>query len=172
MPIFSASSSHHLCLFLLPLPLFISIHCSFPSPSFSSTAHQTWAPQAPAAYRSQHQTPLPPPGTCMTTMPTRPPGSMSRMPGMQGIGQILRLSKSGNTMGALNVSRADSADRDTLGPPCILVTPRPREPVLPTGYEKSHSLNSIAGLRLSPAPTPFGSPGSIRRPRSPIPSIL
>ncbi|XP_042330507.1 potassium voltage-gated channel subfamily C member 1-like isoform X4 [Sceloporus undulatus] len=40
------------------------------------------------------------------------------------------------------------------------------------GYEKSHSLNSIAGLRPSPAPTPFGSPGSIRRPRSPIPSIL
>nr|XP_056719198.1 potassium voltage-gated channel subfamily C member 1-like isoform X1 [Euleptes europaea] len=43
---------------------------------------------------------------------------------------------------------------------------------LPAGYEKSHSLNSIAGLRLSPAPTPFGSPGSVRRPRSPIPSIL
>ncbi|XP_061444978.1 potassium voltage-gated channel subfamily C member 1-like [Rhineura floridana] len=39
-------------------------------------------------------------------------------------------------------------------------------------YEKSHSLNSIAGLHLSPAPTPFGSPGSVRRPHSPIPSIL
>ncbi|ETE68553.1 Potassium voltage-gated channel subfamily C member 2, partial [Ophiophagus hannah] len=43
---------------------------------------------------------------------------------------------------------------------------------LPTGYEKSHSLNSIAGLPPSPAPLSFGSPGSVRRPRSPIPSIL
>ncbi|XP_032093736.1 potassium voltage-gated channel subfamily C member 1-like [Thamnophis elegans] len=40
------------------------------------------------------------------------------------------------------------------------------------GYEKSHSLNSIAGLPPSPAPPSFGSPGSVRRPRSPIPSIL
>ncbi|KAJ7313906.1 hypothetical protein JRQ81_005700 [Phrynocephalus forsythii] len=47
-----------------------------------------------------------------------------------------------------------------------------RHVTLPAGYEKSHSLNSIAGLRPSPAPTPFGSPGSVRRPRSPIPSIL
>ncbi|KAM4651804.1 voltage-gated potassium channel KCNC1-like isoform 1-T1 [Discoglossus pictus] len=45
------------------------------------------------------------------------------------------------------------------------------------GYEKSRSLNSIAGmsgnaLRLSPISTPFGSPSAVRRPRSPIPSIL
>ncbi|XP_044844804.1 potassium voltage-gated channel subfamily C member 3 isoform X2 [Mauremys mutica] len=40
------------------------------------------------------------------------------------------------------------------------------------GYEKSRSLNSIVGLRLSPAPSPLGSPGAPRRPRPPLPSIL
>ncbi|XP_039647580.1 potassium voltage-gated channel subfamily C member 2 isoform X1 [Perca fluviatilis] len=46
-----------------------------------------------------------------------------------------------------------------------------------TGYEKSRSLNNIAGmagnaLRLSPATSPYGSPCPLRRSRSPIPSIL
>ncbi|XP_029016650.1 potassium voltage-gated channel subfamily C member 2 isoform X3 [Betta splendens] len=46
-----------------------------------------------------------------------------------------------------------------------------------TGYEKSRSLNNIAGmagntLRLSPVTSPFGSPCPLRRSRSPIPSIL
>ncbi|ETE68554.1 hypothetical protein L345_05648, partial [Ophiophagus hannah] len=70
-----------------PDPLFISIHCSYPYPSLYSTAHQIWAPQAPAACHRQHLTPLPPPGTCMTTMPTQLLGSMSRRPGKQGIGE-------------------------------------------------------------------------------------
>ncbi|XP_061571177.1 LOW QUALITY PROTEIN: potassium voltage-gated channel subfamily C member 2-like [Cololabis saira] len=46
-----------------------------------------------------------------------------------------------------------------------------------TGYEKSRSLNNIAGmtgnaLRLSPVTSPYGSPCPLRRSRSPIPSIL
>ncbi|XP_031725743.1 voltage-gated potassium channel KCNC2 isoform X1 [Anarrhichthys ocellatus] len=46
-----------------------------------------------------------------------------------------------------------------------------------TGYEKSRSLNNIAGmagntLRLSPVNSPYGSPCPLRRSRSPIPSIL
>lgn len=48
------------------------------------------------------------------------------------------------------------------------------------GYEKSRSLNNIAGmtgmagnaLRLSPVTSPYGSPCPLRRSRSPIPSIL
>ncbi|XP_078093471.1 voltage-gated potassium channel KCNC1-like isoform X5 [Mustelus asterias] len=45
------------------------------------------------------------------------------------------------------------------------------------GYEKSRSLNNITGmsgnaLRLSPATSPFNSPCPLRRPQSPIPSIL
>lgn len=45
------------------------------------------------------------------------------------------------------------------------------------GYEKSRSLNNIAGiagntLRVSPVTTPYGSPCPLRRSRSPIPSIL
>lgn len=50
----------------------------------------------------------------------------------------------------------------------------------PEGYEKSRSLNNIAGLtgmagnalRLSPVASPYGSPCPLRRSRSPIPSIL
>ncbi|XP_071776128.1 voltage-gated potassium channel KCNC2 isoform X7 [Centroberyx gerrardi] len=49
-----------------------------------------------------------------------------------------------------------------------------------SGYEKSRSLNNIAGmtgmagnaLRLSPVSSPYGSPCPLRRSRSPIPSIL
>ncbi|KAM4711926.1 voltage-gated potassium channel KCNC2 isoform 5-T5 [Anableps anableps] len=46
-----------------------------------------------------------------------------------------------------------------------------------SGYEKSRSLNNIAGmagntLRLSPVTSPYGSPCPLRRSRSPIPSIL
>ncbi|XP_054656133.1 potassium voltage-gated channel subfamily C member 2 isoform X1 [Dunckerocampus dactyliophorus] len=49
-----------------------------------------------------------------------------------------------------------------------------------TGYEKSRSLNNIAGmtgmagnaLRFSPVTSPYGSPCPLRRSRSPIPSIL
>ncbi|XP_032894078.1 potassium voltage-gated channel subfamily C member 2 isoform X3 [Amblyraja radiata] len=46
-----------------------------------------------------------------------------------------------------------------------------------TGYEKSRSLNNIAGLagnalRLSPIASPYSSPYPLRRSRSPIPSIL
>ncbi|KAI1887950.1 hypothetical protein AGOR_G00180020 [Albula goreensis] len=46
-----------------------------------------------------------------------------------------------------------------------------------TGYEKSRSLNNIAGvagnaLRLSPVTSPYSSPCPLRRSRSPIPSIL
>ncbi|XP_069765541.1 voltage-gated potassium channel KCNC1-like [Narcine bancroftii] len=45
------------------------------------------------------------------------------------------------------------------------------------GYEKSRSLNNISGmsgnaLRLSPVTSPFNSPCPLRRPQSPIPSIL
>ncbi|XP_038636692.1 potassium voltage-gated channel subfamily C member 2-like isoform X2 [Scyliorhinus canicula] len=45
------------------------------------------------------------------------------------------------------------------------------------GYEKSRSLNNIAGLagnalRLSPVASPYSSPCPLRRSRSPIPSIL
>ncbi|KAK2883295.1 hypothetical protein Q8A73_022228 [Channa argus] len=48
------------------------------------------------------------------------------------------------------------------------------------GYEKSRSLNNIAGLtsmagnafRFSPVTSPYGSPCPLRRSRSPIPSIL
>ncbi|XP_069085651.1 voltage-gated potassium channel KCNC2 isoform X1 [Pleurodeles waltl] len=45
------------------------------------------------------------------------------------------------------------------------------------GYEKSRSLNNIAGLagntlRLSPVTSPYSSPCPLRRSRSPIPSIL
>lgn len=45
------------------------------------------------------------------------------------------------------------------------------------GYEKSRSLNNIAGLagnalRLSPVTSPYNSPCPLRRSRSPIPSIL
>lgn len=45
------------------------------------------------------------------------------------------------------------------------------------GYEKSRSLNNIAGmagntLRVSPVTSPYGSPCPLRRSRSPIPSIL
>uniref|UniRef100_A0A3Q2XRQ8 Potassium voltage-gated channel, Shaw-related subfamily, member 2 n=1 Tax=Hippocampus comes TaxID=109280 RepID=A0A3Q2XRQ8_HIPCM len=61
-------------------------------------------------------------------------------------------------------------------PPAPLPLPRlcraPSE-----GYEKSRSLNNIAGmtanaLRLSPVTSPYGSPCPLRRSRSPIPSIL
>ncbi|XP_053261837.1 potassium voltage-gated channel subfamily C member 2 isoform X4 [Podarcis raffonei] len=46
-----------------------------------------------------------------------------------------------------------------------------------SGYEKSRSLNNIAGmagtaLRLSPVTSPYSSPCPLRRSRSPIPSIL
>ncbi|XP_055519245.1 potassium voltage-gated channel subfamily C member 1-like isoform X1 [Leucoraja erinacea] len=45
------------------------------------------------------------------------------------------------------------------------------------GYEKSRSLNNISGmsgnaLRLSPVTSPYNSPCPLRRPHSPIPSIL
>ncbi|XP_078286598.1 LOW QUALITY PROTEIN: voltage-gated potassium channel KCNC3-like [Rhinoraja longicauda] len=45
------------------------------------------------------------------------------------------------------------------------------------GYEKSRSLNNISGmsgnaLRLSPVTSPYNSPCALRRPHSPIPSIL
>ncbi|XP_060636500.1 voltage-gated potassium channel KCNC1-like isoform X2 [Anolis sagrei] len=63
-------------------------HVVFPVCSLSSISSSS-SIQAPVACRSQHQTPLPHRGTCMTTMPTRPPGSMSRMPGMQGNGSTL-----------------------------------------------------------------------------------
>ncbi|KAK5619831.1 hypothetical protein CRENBAI_006622 [Crenichthys baileyi] len=50
-------------------------------------------------------------------------------------------------------------------------------PLSSEGYEKSRSLNNIAGmagntLRLSPVNSPYGSPCPLRRSRSPIPSIL
>ncbi|XP_015262154.1 PREDICTED: potassium voltage-gated channel subfamily C member 2 isoform X3 [Gekko japonicus] len=46
-----------------------------------------------------------------------------------------------------------------------------------SGYEKSRSLNNIAGmagnaLRLSPVTSPYNSPCPLRRSRSPIPSVL
>ncbi|XP_071776123.1 voltage-gated potassium channel KCNC2 isoform X4 [Centroberyx gerrardi] len=52
--------------------------------------------------------------------------------------------------------------------------------LLAASYEKSRSLNNIAGmtgmagnaLRLSPVSSPYGSPCPLRRSRSPIPSIL
>uniref|UniRef100_UPI0037E939D6 voltage-gated potassium channel KCNC2 isoform X2 n=1 Tax=Semicossyphus pulcher TaxID=241346 RepID=UPI0037E939D6 len=49
--------------------------------------------------------------------------------------------------------------------------------LLAASYEKSRSLNNIAGmagnaLRLSPVTSPYGSPCPLRRSRSPIPSIL
>lgn len=65
---------------------------------------------------------------------------------------------------------------------CVFMSPAPL-PLPPLcrapseGYEKSRSLNNIAGmtanaLRLSPVTSPYGSPCPLRRSRSPIPSIL
>jgi len=73
-------------------------------------------------------------------------------------------------------------------PACVCSCPVPAQPPPPPpfvapsseGYEKSRSLNNIAGmtgmagntLRLSPVTSPYGSPCPLRRSRSPIPSIL
>ncbi|XP_030404572.1 potassium voltage-gated channel subfamily C member 2 isoform X3 [Gopherus evgoodei] len=66
------------------------------------------------------------------------------------------------------IRRSSTRDKNRRGGTCFLLT---------TGYEKSRSLNNIAGLagnalRLSPVTSPYSSPCPLRRSRSPIPSIL
>ncbi|XP_078194184.1 voltage-gated potassium channel KCNC2 isoform X8 [Callithrix jacchus] len=68
----------------------------------------------------------------------------------------------------LPIRRSSTRDKNRRGETCFLLT---------TGYEKSRSLNNIAGLagnalRLSPVTSPYNSPCPLRRSRSPIPSIL
>ncbi|XP_043821926.1 potassium voltage-gated channel subfamily C member 2 isoform X3 [Dromiciops gliroides] len=68
----------------------------------------------------------------------------------------------------LPMRRSSTRDKNRRGGACFLLT---------TGYEKSRSLNNIAGLagnalRLSPVTSPYSSPCPLRRSRSPIPSIL
>ncbi|XP_066489849.1 potassium voltage-gated channel subfamily C member 2 isoform X3 [Tiliqua scincoides] len=66
------------------------------------------------------------------------------------------------------IRRSSTRDKNRRGGTCFLLT---------AGYEKSRSLNNIAGmagnaLRLSPVTSPYSSPCPLRRSRSPIPSIL
>ncbi|XP_064417836.1 potassium voltage-gated channel subfamily C member 2 isoform X2 [Latimeria chalumnae] len=66
------------------------------------------------------------------------------------------------------IRRSSTRDQNRKGGTCFLLT---------TGYEKSRSLNNIAGLTgsalgLSPVTSPYSSPCPLRRSRSPIPSIL
>ncbi|KAB0391761.1 hypothetical protein E2I00_015158 [Balaenoptera physalus] len=68
----------------------------------------------------------------------------------------------------LPIRCSSTRDKHRRGETCFLLT---------TGYEKSRSLNNIAGLagnalRLSPVTSPYNSPCPLRRSRSPIPSIL
>ncbi|XP_061493793.1 potassium voltage-gated channel subfamily C member 2 isoform X3 [Rhineura floridana] len=66
------------------------------------------------------------------------------------------------------IRSSSTRDKNRRGGTCFLLT---------AGYEKSRSLNNIAGMasnamRLSPVTSPYSSPCPLRRSRSPIPSIL
>ncbi|XP_078077272.1 voltage-gated potassium channel KCNC2-like isoform X3 [Mustelus asterias] len=77
--------------------------------------------------------------------------------------------------------RSSTRDRNRRGGTCFLLTTGDyacnTDGGIRKGYEKSRSLNNIAGLagnalRLSPVASPYSSPCPLRRSRSPIPSIL
>ncbi|XP_041110180.1 potassium voltage-gated channel subfamily C member 2-like isoform X1 [Polyodon spathula] len=81
----------------------------------------------------------------------------------------------------LSIRRSSTRDDNRRGGTCFLLTTS--EYTCSTGggirkgYEKSRSLNNIAGLannalRLSPVTSPYSSPCPLRRSRSPIPSVL
>ncbi|XP_062469740.1 potassium voltage-gated channel subfamily C member 2 isoform X2 [Pezoporus occidentalis] len=79
------------------------------------------------------------------------------------------------------IRRSSTRDKNRRGGTCFLLTTGDytcaTDGGIRKGYEKSRSLNSIAGLtgnalRLSPVTSPYSSPCPLRRSRSPIPSIL
>ncbi|XP_029453029.1 potassium voltage-gated channel subfamily C member 2 isoform X2 [Rhinatrema bivittatum] len=79
------------------------------------------------------------------------------------------------------IRRSSTRDKNRRGGTCFLLTTGDytcaTDGGIRKGYEKSRSLNNIAGLagnalRLSPATSPYSSPCPLRRSRSPIPSIL
>uniref|UniRef100_A0A8C2N814 Uncharacterized protein n=1 Tax=Capra hircus TaxID=9925 RepID=A0A8C2N814_CAPHI len=81
----------------------------------------------------------------------------------------------------LPIRRSSTRDRHRRGETCFLLTAGDytctSDGGIRKGYEKSRSLNNIAGLagnalRLSPVTSPYNSPCPLRRSRSPIPSIL
>ncbi|XP_010637889.1 potassium voltage-gated channel subfamily C member 2 isoform X2 [Fukomys damarensis] len=81
----------------------------------------------------------------------------------------------------LSIRRSSTRDKNRRGETCFLLTTGAytcaSDEGIRKGYEKSRSLNNIAGLagnalRLSPVTSPYNSPCPLRRSRSPIPSIL
>ncbi|XP_007901959.2 potassium voltage-gated channel subfamily C member 2 isoform X2 [Callorhinchus milii] len=81
----------------------------------------------------------------------------------------------------LPIRRSSARDKSRRGGTCFLLTTGDyactTDGGIRKGYEKSRSLNNIAGLtgnalRLSPVTSPYSSPCPLRRSRSPIPSIL
>ncbi|XP_032202886.1 potassium voltage-gated channel subfamily C member 2 isoform X3 [Mustela erminea] len=81
----------------------------------------------------------------------------------------------------LPIRRSSTRDKNRRGETCFLLTTGDytcaSDGGIRKGYEKSRSLNNIAGLagnalRLSPVTSPYNSPCPLRRSRSPIPSIL
>nr|XP_055184659.1 potassium voltage-gated channel subfamily C member 2 isoform X1 [Nyctereutes procyonoides]XP_055184660.1 potassium voltage-gated channel subfamily C member 2 isoform X1 [Nyctereutes procyonoides] len=81
----------------------------------------------------------------------------------------------------LPIRRSSTRDKNGRGETCFLLTTGDytcaSDGGIRKGYEKSRSLNNIAGLagnalRLSPVTSPYNSPCPLRRSRSPIPSIL
>ncbi|XP_054941193.1 voltage-gated potassium channel KCNC2 isoform X4 [Physeter macrocephalus] len=81
----------------------------------------------------------------------------------------------------LPIRRSSTRDKHRRGETCFLLTTGDytcaSDGGIRKGYEKSRSLNNIAGLagnalRLSPVTSPYNSPCPLRRSRSPIPSIL
>ncbi|XP_062838698.1 potassium voltage-gated channel subfamily C member 2 isoform X1 [Anolis carolinensis] len=79
------------------------------------------------------------------------------------------------------IRRSSTRDKNRRGGTCFLLTAGDyacaTDGGIRKGYEKSRSLNNIAGmagnaLRLSPVTSPYSSPCPLRRSRSPIPSIL
>ncbi|XP_027399132.1 potassium voltage-gated channel subfamily C member 2 isoform X1 [Bos indicus x Bos taurus] len=81
----------------------------------------------------------------------------------------------------LPIRRSSTRDKHRRGETCFLLTAGDytcaSDGGIRKGYEKSRSLNNIAGLagnalRLSPVTSPYNSPCPLRRSRSPIPSIL
>ncbi|KAM5288479.1 voltage-gated potassium channel KCNC2 isoform 3-T3 [Ctenodactylus gundi] len=81
----------------------------------------------------------------------------------------------------LPIRRSSTRDKNRRGETCFLLTTGDytcaSDGGIRKGYEKSRSLNNIAGLagtalRPSPVTSPYNSPCPLRRSRSPIPSIL
>ncbi|XP_019610621.1 voltage-gated potassium channel KCNC2 isoform X2 [Rhinolophus sinicus] len=81
----------------------------------------------------------------------------------------------------LPIRCSSTRDKNRRGETCFLLTTGDytcaSDGGIRKGYEKSRSLNNIAGLagnalRLSPVTSPYNSPCPLRRSRSPIPSIL